>query len=437
VLSFIGFATITVMMVLILKGKTLPAVCFAVLPVIGALLAGFSLPEILKFINTGVGTTWKTAVLFIFSVIYFGIMNDAGLFDRMVAALLRFAGNKIVYIMIATVLIAMVGHLDGATASTYLVTIPVMLPIFKKMQLRPTVMLLLVSVATGVMNIVPWGGPLIRAATAINADPQLMWQRLIPLQVVGLIAGLVMAVLFAGIERRRLAAAGIDLAVVADDLSDRAVAEGGDPSLKRPKHYWFNIVLTLLLVGGLVQGTIPAFVLFMFGMVIALAVNYPEIKVQNQRMEAHAPNCIGLTVTLLCAGVFLGVFSKSGMINAMAQFCIAFVPDFLARYIHVIVGVLGAPLGMIMGPDPYYYGILPLIAQVVAPLGISVESVANAMIIGENVALSVSPCVPTTFLAIGLAGVELKEHIRFSFLWLWGVSCVMLVFGMVIGVVGV
>ncbi|MGE4528414.1 MAG: CitMHS family transporter [Rhodospirillaceae bacterium] len=436
-LSFIGFATITVMMVLILKGKTLPAVCFAVLPVIGALLAGFSLPEILKFINTGVGTTWKTAVLFIFSVIYFGIMNDAGLFDKMVAALLRFAGNKIIYIMIATVLIAMVGHLDGATASTYLVTIPVMLPIFKKMQLRPTVMLLLVSVATGVMNIVPWGGPLIRAATAINADPQLMWQRLIPLQVVGLVTGLAMAVLFAVIERRRLAAAGIDLSAVADGLSGNALADGGDPGLKRPKHYWFNIVLTLLLIGGLIQGTIPAFILFMFGMVIALAVNYPEIKVQNQRMETHAPNCIGLTVTLLCAGVFLGVFSKSGMINAMAQFCIAFVPGFLARYIHVIVGVLGSPLGMIMGPDPYYYGILPLIGQVVAPFGISMESVANAMIIGENVALSVSPCVPTTFLAIGLAGVELKEHIRFSFLWLWGVSCIMLVFGIVTGVIGV
>lgn len=435
-LAFIGFATITVMMVLILKGKTLPAVCFAVLPVVGSLLAGFSVQEIVAFINNGVGTTWKTAVLFIFSVIFFGIMNDAGLFDKMVAALLRFAGNRISCIMLATVLIAIVGHLDGATASTYLITIPVMLPIFTKMKLRPTVMLLLVSVATGVMNIVPWGGPLIRAATAINADPQLMWQRLIPLQIMGIIAGLALALFFAAVERRRLAAEGIDLAVLARELSGETTASGGDPELKRPRLYWFNVTLTFLLIAGLIQGAIPAFILFMFGMVIALAVNYPVLKTQNKRMEAHAPNCIGLTVTLLCAGVFLGIFSKSGMINAMAQVCIEVVPAFLTRYLHIIVGVLGAPLGMIMGPDPYFYGILPLICKVVAPFGVSMESVANAMIIGENVALSCSPCVPTTFLAIGLAGVELKEHIRFSFIWLWGISIIMLIFGVMIGVVG-
>lgn len=435
-LAIIGFATITIMMVLILKGKTLPVVCFAVLPVVGAILAGFGVADILAFINKGLGTTWKTAVLFIFSVIFFGIMNDAGLFDKMVAALLRFAGNNVTFIMLATVLIAIVGHLDGATASTYLITIPVMLPIFKKMKLRPTVMLLLVSVATGVMNIVPWGGPLIRAATAISGDPQAMWQRLIPLQVVGVLCGLALAVLFAWIERRRLAAEGIDLREVAAGLSGTGAIEGGNPELKRPGLYWFNLSLTLLLIAGLIQGTIPAFILFMFGMVIALAVNYPAVKMQNKRMEAHAPNCIGLTVTLLTAGVFLGVLANSGMISAMAKVLIDFVPGFLTRYLHIIVGALGAPLGMIMGPDPYFYGVLPLIGEVVAPFGVSMESVANAMIIGENVALACSPCVPTTFLAIGLAGVELKEHIAFSFAWLWGVSIVMLVFGVMIGVVG-
>ena len=45
--------------------------------------------------------------------------------------------------------------------------------------------------------------------------------------------------------------------------------------------------------------------------------------------------------------------------------------------------------------------------------------VALTMIIGKNVALLTSPLVPATFLAIGLADVELKDHIRLSFAWLF------------------
>lgn len=73
------------------------------------------------------------------------------------------AGSDITLIMIATSLIAVVAHMDGACASTYLITIPVMLPIFKKMKLNPLILLLLVGLSTGVMNLVPWGGPTIRA----------------------------------------------------------------------------------------------------------------------------------------------------------------------------------------------------------------------------------------------------------------------------------
>ena len=53
------------------------------LPIIGALICGFSLSDISEFIGKGVGSTWQTAILFIFSVTYFGIMNDAGLFDKL------------------------------------------------------------------------------------------------------------------------------------------------------------------------------------------------------------------------------------------------------------------------------------------------------------------------------------------------------------------
>ena len=38
------------------------------------------------------------------------------------------------------------------------------------------------------------------------------------------------------------------------------------------------------------------------------------------------------------------------------------------------------------------------------------------MVVGKNITMMLSPVFATTYLAIGLAGVELKDNIRFSFL---------------------
>lgn len=431
-LALIGFLIIIVMMVLIFKSKALPAFCFAVLPIIGAFICGFNLTEISEFIGKGVGSTWQTAILFIFSVTYFGIMNDAGLFDKLVDGLVQKAGKNITLILLFTSIIAMIGHIDGAAATTYLITIPTMLPIYKKMKIRPTVLLLLCGAATGIMNLVPWGGPTIRAASTAGVDATELWIKMIPMQIFGLVALLAIAVFLGRVETKRIAKLGLSMDTETEEIIARKEA---DNSLKRPKLLWFNLLFTLILIIALVRKWLPTYAVFMVGTIIVLAVNYPDPQLQQKRIQAHAPSSIMLTVTLLCAGVFLGIMTQSGMVLEMSTVLINALPVGLQRYLHYIVGALGAPLGMVLGPDPYYYGIMPIIGQIVEPFGITLDTVGRAMLIGENVGLSVSPVVPPTFLAIGLAGVELKEHIKFSFLPLWALSVVMMLFAIVIGII--
>ncbi|HCA64232.1 MAG TPA: citrate transporter, partial [Pseudomonas sp.] len=55
----------------------------------------------------------------------------------------------------------------------------------------------------------------------------------------------------------------------------------------------------------------------------------------------------------------------------------------------------------------------------------------------ENTGFGISPVVPSVYLAIGLAGVELYKHIRYTVLWAWGISLVMLAAAVVFGVVTV
>ncbi|MCB6346206.1 CitMHS family transporter [Enterocloster lavalensis] len=430
-LALVGFLIIIVMMLLIFRSKALPAFCFAVLPIIGALICGFSLADISDFIGKGVGSTWQTAILFIFSVTYFGIMNDAGLFDKLVDGLVKKAGKNITLILIFTSIIAMIGHIDGAAATTYLITIPTMLPIYKKMHIRPTVLLLLCGAATGIMNLVPWGGPTIRAATTANVDATELWIKMIPMQIFGLVSLIGIAIYLGVVETKRLAKLGLVAAETEETDEEKSV----DLSLKRPKLLWFNLIFTIVLIIALVQKWLPTYAVFMVGTIIVLAVNYPDPQLQQKRIQAHAPSSIMLTVTLLCAGIFLGVMTQTGMVLEMSKVLISALPVGLQRYLHYIVGALGAPLGMVLGPDPYYYGIMPIIGQIVEPFGVTLDTVGRAMLIGENVGLSVSPVVPPTFLAIGLAGVDLKEHIKFSFLPLWALSVVMMLFAIIVGII--
>ena len=156
---------------------------------------------------------------------------------------------------------------------------------------------------------------------------------------------------------------------------------------------------------------------------------------QGKLLKKYAPSCIDLTVTLIGAGVFLGIFANSGIITSMAQVLIGILPKFMVKYLYIIMGILGGPIGLIMGPDPYYYAVMPLVIETVAPYGITAAQVAKAMLIGENVVLSVSPCVPANYLAFGISGIDLNDHMKFSFKWEWLVSILMLIFALVVGII--
>lgn len=433
-LSIIGFLILIAVMYFVLSGKIVPAIAFVVFPLIGAALAGFGIEEVAEFIKTGVGTTWATAVLFIFSIIFFGIMSDAGIFDKPVAWLTGKAKNSIVMIYIVTAIIAMIGHMDGASVTTYIITLTAMLPIYRRLGLNVLNLLLITGLATGVMNLVPWGGPTIRAATAIGIDANDLWLRLIPMQIFGIVITLGAAIYLGMREQKK----GTTAQVNHDHVEDNEILNPDSPEeniYRNPKKDPINWILTIGVIALLVWNKFPTYSVFMVGALVALWYNFPSVKVQQKRLESYAPNIIGLVTTLLGAGIFLGVLSGSGMINAMASTLISVVPDGFKQYLHIVVGALGAPIGMTMGPDPYFYGVLPLISEVVNPLGVSPIQVASAMLIGENVALSVSPCVPTTFLLIGMANVELKDHIRHSFIPMWGVSLLMLAFAVMTSVV--
>ena len=158
-IAAVGFIMIITIVVLLLKGKMSPIVELAVIPSIAALILGHNPIEIAGMIKDGISTTTSNGILFIFSVIYFGVLSDTGLFDIIVNFLVRLAGNNVIAVTVATAIVATVAHLDGTTATTVLITIPALYPVYKKMKIDPKILLCLTGACMGVMNLLPGAAP--------------------------------------------------------------------------------------------------------------------------------------------------------------------------------------------------------------------------------------------------------------------------------------
>ena len=433
-LGLIGFLTMATIILLLLRSKTIPAIAFVAVPTVMALIAGFSVGEIGGFVKKGVASTSSMAALFIFSITFFGIMTDAGMFDRIIDALVGRAGNNVVAITVLTAVIACIGHLDGSGASTFLITIPAMLPIYQKLGMRATTLMLICTSAMGVMNLMPWGGPTMRAATVVGVDPTDLWTTLIPMQAVGLVICFAIAVIMGRLEIKNGAGFDPNRKIVAS-AEESAVSGEKKKELVRPKLFWFNLILTIALILVLSFADIPSYYVFMIGVAIALLVNYPGSKLQNKIIKAHSSAAITMASTLLAAGVLLGILGESGIMDAMATAMVSVIPSFMGPYIAIIFGILSVPLALAFDTDSYFYGVLPIVVGIGESFGVNPVDVAIALVVCRNCATFISPVVPATYLGCGLAGVEIKDHIKVTFFWIWGVSLVCLVSGIILGII--
>lgn len=432
-ITALGFTLMFVIVALILMRRITPLVAFTLLPVIACALAGFTPAEIGKFITEGLKAVAPTATLFIFAILYFGIMRERGLFAPLVNFLLRSTGGKPLAVAVVTVAVTAVTHLDGIGAATFLLVIPALLPLYLRLGMKREMLLCLVVLSAGVMNMVPWGGTTARASAVTGIDASQLWISLIPIQLIGLALVMGLAVFLGRRAQRSLAGTG--------DAGEHSAATsaGDDATLLSPRtwRYWGNLGLTVAILACLFTGAFPLFACFMVGLGLALVLNYPSLSEQNAAVMRHASDALQMALVMLAAGILLGVLSGAGMSNGMAHWMINGLPEGSASWLHVIIGAFGVPLGMLFSPDAYYFALLPVIRDVAVAAGVDPAAVAKAMLIGENTGFGVSPVVPSVYLAIGLAGVELYKHIRYTVLWAWGISLVMLAAAVLLGVVTV
>jgi citrate-Mg2+:H+ or citrate-Ca2+:H+ symporter, CitMHS family len=434
-LTLLGVCAIAALLALILFRITSVLVALILVPIAAALIGGFG-SQTGTFAMDGIRAVTPVAVLLAFAVIYFGVMNDAGLFAPLIRTLVRVVGRDPVKIAVGTTAIAAIAHLDGAGASTFMVTIPAMLPLYRRARMDPLVLTCTTALAAGTMNMLPWGGPTTRAAAALQMGTADVFVPIIPAMLVGMGAVFACAVQIGVRERRRLAAVP---AFIEDQAGEDSAGEEAPPAEgKRIGPLWyFNALLTVVTLAVLFLDVVPLALVFLVASAIALLVNYPDAHVQRERLTSHGSAAMMMVTTIFAAGVFTGILTKSGMLGAMSNDLVHALPNGVLRHLPACLALVSMPLSLAFDPDSFYYGLLPVLAHAseAAASGSAIET-ARAAVLGQmTTGFPVSPLTPATFLLVGLAEVDLADHQRRTIPYALAVTLVMTVVALLTGAI--
>lgn len=413
---------------LVREKASLPPI-FILVPILGALACGFSVSEICGFISAGISSVTDTALLFLFSILYFSILGETGLFDALAHFFLKHMKNNIYFLLLLTFGMAAVIQMDGSGAMTMLIIIPMMLPLYDAMKLRRAALVCSCAVGTGVMNMFPWCSAMLRISAGTGLEAQEIWREVLPVQAVSFALGILVILLMGLGEKRR--GAGIS------DSEFLQLKKGGTDQvcLKISRRLAiFDIGLTVVLIGALLADKITAVAGFMAGLGILLVTNYPAMKKQDEVIKRFSATAYPLALTIFSIGVMLGIMKGMGAIDAIAFSLMRLLPEGWGTQAVFLYGLLGVPASMVLGSDCCYSIVAPLLGTISQHYGGGMMTAAVAVILSSSMAASISFTGPVPYMTVGLAGISMNENVKFSFRYLWLMGILMIVAARVAGI---
>ena len=279
----------------------------------------------------------------------------------------------------------------------------------------------------------------------------------LPIQIFGIALALAHAALAGWQEKRRGAGLHGKLAEIEGVVEEMEQAQSGEVSeLARPKLFLFNILLTVAVIVMLIWDVFPSYFPFMLGVAVALFVNYGfTAKMHKKIINLHAGPALMMCSTLMGAAVLMGILTTSlgadgkaisakvmelpeGTIPSVVRCLAAIVSSILSaalgQHLPLVIGVLSVPLALAFDTDSYFYGMLPVVIGIGQAFGVDALPIAVAMVVCRNCATFISPMVPATLLGTGLAEVDIKDHIKASFLYVWGFSILCMMAAILFGI---
>jgi citrate-Mg2+:H+ or citrate-Ca2+:H+ symporter, CitMHS family len=426
-LAVFGFAIILTFLVLIMTKKMSVMTALVITPILFGLLVGFSPKELGEFALAGIKQVAPTGILLMFAVLYFATMLDAGLFDPVIAFIIKSVKGDPLKVIIGTAILTMIVHLDGDGTATFMIVLSAFLPIYKALKINRLILSGIVALSVGPMHLVPWSGTSVRAISTLKSDAVHIFNPNIPAIIGGVLWVIFVAYIFGTKERNRLG-------IIDFQYNHKENLNHEQMSLRRPKLLIINALLTIILIISLMKGWIPAPVLFVMASMLVLLINYPKLSDQQKVLKSHGTNIFMVSSMIFAAGIFSGILTGSKMIEEMANALVSFIPQNHANLLPTLTAITSLPASMIFTPDAYYFGVVPILSQTATQFGIDSLEIGRAALLGQmTVGFPISPLTASTFLLVGLSEVDLGDHQKFIFKWAFGTTIVMTIVAILTG----
>ncbi|WP_097027372.1 CitMHS family transporter [Clostridium peptidivorans] len=427
-LAILGYSIVIVFMVLIMTKKMTAFTSLIVIPIIFAIIGGFG-PKIGQFALAGIKSVSTTAVMLLFAIIFFGMMINVGLFDPLVNVIVKFVKGDPLKVLVGTAILSAVVSIDGDGTTTTMIVTSALLPIYKRLKIKPLYLATIVIMQNSIMNLLPWGGPTARIMSALNVDGGEMLNKLIPGMIFSAIYVIGVSYYLGLKERKRLGIIEVDSKAL-EQMA--AVTDPEELALRRPKLIWLNFAVTVVVMVLLVLGKLPSAVIFEIGVALTLIINYPKLKAQREMIERQAGNAIQVVIMVLAAGIFMGILTESGMAKAIALNLASIVPKSFGNHWALVTAILSVPGTFLLSNDAFYYGVLPVLAQTGAAYGFTPMQIGIASTMGQAFHL-LSPLVAFIYLLLQITEVDMGEWQRHSAKWSIGTFIIFILAAVITG----
>lgn len=377
-----------------------------IVPILCSLVLGYSIKETSTFVVEQLASMMQSAgFMLLFAFLYFQMLTEAGVFDTIVTAVTTKLGNKmnVVVIMILTTLIGGFSILTGNFTPAYLITFPILVPLYKKFDFDREAAFIIAQTAMSALCFIPWGIGMAYTASSAGLDANELAAASMPWGLC-FIPAIVLQWLYFGWKHKKRV--GTFQAVADVETADEEKKE--NPNL-RPKLFWVNLLIFVICLVALgVFGVDPYFV-FIVATVVTAMLNYP--KNFSEIFAKVGPMYLNILVMLIAINVYQAVFNNTGMVGAISDALMQFCPEFLLRYIHIILLLLCVVIIYVI-PFQIFNALYPIFISIGAGFGIPAVAVIAPFICNLSLATSSTPTNSSTYTGCALTETDVQHFCK-------------------------
>lgn len=377
-----------------------------IVPILCALILGYSIEETSTFVVDQLASMMKSAgFMLLFAFLYFQMLTEAGVFDTIVSAITTKLGNKmnVIVIMILTTLIGAFSILTGNFTPAYLITFPLMVPLYKKFDFDREAAFIIAQTAMSALCFIPWGIGMAYTASSAGLDANELAAASVPWGLC-FIPAIIFQWIYFGIRRKKRVGTFQAVAEVEESTEEKKE----NPNL-RPKLFWINLILFIVCLVALGVFGIDPYLVFIFATVITAMLNYRDNF--GAIFSKVGPMYLNILLMLLAINVYQAVFNNTGMVGALSDGLMMICPEFLLRYLHIIMLLLCVVIIYVI-PFQIFNALYPIFISIGAGFGIPAVAIIAPFVCNLSLATSSTPTNSSTYTGCALTETDVQHYCK-------------------------